>query len=77
MAMMVQQKCWCGKKFEARAIDVRRGWAKSCCKSHAAFARTRKQRAKRSISAEALRQKAEYDTYEAGMDGLDFDWSPF
>ena len=45
MATMVQQVCWCGKKFEAREADVKRGWGKSCCKKHAAKARERKQQA--------------------------------
>lgn len=39
---MVEQTCWCGKEFQAREADVRRGWAKACCKSHAAHAREKK-----------------------------------
>lgn len=42
MAAMVQQTCWCGKKFEARLADVKRGWGKACCKAHAAHAREKK-----------------------------------
>ena len=30
------------KKFQAKLADVRRGWAKACCKSHAAHAREKK-----------------------------------
>ncbi len=32
----VKRKCHCGKVFEARTADVKRGWAKSCSKSCAA-----------------------------------------
>ena len=39
MAQMVERTCWCVKKFQARVADVKRGWAKSCCKSHAAWKR--------------------------------------
>lgn len=39
MAQMVERTCWCGKKFQARLADVKRGWAKSCCKAHAAWKR--------------------------------------
>lgn len=38
----VERTCWCGKKFSAREADVKRGWAKACCKSHAAHAREKK-----------------------------------
>lgn len=33
MATMVQRKCRCGKDFQARAADVKRGWGKFCSKS--------------------------------------------
>ncbi len=39
---MVERACWCGKKFQAREADVRRGWAKACSKAHAAHAREKK-----------------------------------
>ena len=39
---MIERTCWCGKKFNAREADVKRGWAKACCKSHAAHAREKK-----------------------------------
>ena len=39
---MIEQTCWCGVKFQAREADVKRGWAKACCKSHAAHAREKK-----------------------------------
>lgn len=42
MAAMVEQVCWCGQHFQARKADVARGWAKACCKSHAAHAREKK-----------------------------------
>ena len=29
----IQRKCKCGKVFNAKPADVRRGWAKSCSKS--------------------------------------------
>lgn len=31
--------CWCDKLYTARVADVKRGWAFSCCKSHAAIKR--------------------------------------
>lgn len=31
--------CWCGTKYTARVADLSRGWARSCCKSHAATKR--------------------------------------
>lgn len=40
--MSVTVTCWCGVKFQARAADGKRGWAKSCCKAHAAHAREKK-----------------------------------
>ena len=36
MASMTERTCankTCGQKFMARAADVKRGWAKFCCKS--------------------------------------------
>ena len=39
---VVERTCWCGKKFQAREADVRRGWAKACSKAHAAHAREKK-----------------------------------
>lgn len=38
---MVDQTCACGKVFQARAADVKRGWAKSCSKTCAARKRER------------------------------------
>ena len=32
MARMVNRVCRCGKKFQARASDVKRGWGKFCSK---------------------------------------------
>ena len=38
--MKVEQKCQCcGKKFQAKSADVKRGWAKCCSKSCAAAIR--------------------------------------
>ena len=69
---MVQQRCWCGKVFEARAADVARGWGKACCKRHARIAREVETR---------ITKKPDYmrdaQTMDEGMLGLDFDWSPF
>lgn len=31
----------CAKPFEAKVADIERGWAKCCCKSHAAKYRER------------------------------------
>ena len=42
MVTTVEQKCWCGKLFTAKVADVKRGWAKCCCKAHAAHAREKK-----------------------------------
>ena len=42
VAAMVDRVCWCGKHFNARPADIKRGWAKACSKSHAAIARERK-----------------------------------
>jgi hypothetical protein len=71
MATMVQRTCWCGKAFEARATDVRRGWGKSCCKKHAARAREAKARATEPVYVKQAR------TLDEGMSGMDHDWSPF
>lgn len=35
----VQMKCYCGKVYEAREADLKRGWGLTCCKSHAAVRR--------------------------------------
>ena len=73
MATMVQQVCWCGKKFEAREADVKRGWGKSCCKKHAAKARGRKQHAVSVYDKHVEEERI----HHAGMEGLPHDWSPF
>lgn len=31
--------CWCGLPYVARIADLKRGWGRSCCKSHAAIKR--------------------------------------
>jgi hypothetical protein len=36
---MLKLECWCGRKYEAREADIKRGWGFSCCKSHAAIKR--------------------------------------
>ena len=33
MASMTTQTCRCGKQFQARTADVKRGWGKFCSKS--------------------------------------------
>ena len=84
MATMVQQVCWCGKRFEARAADVKRGWGKACCKKHAARARELKGRCAKDtvVIRNGRRYEPEPDymrharTIDEGMLGLDFDWSP-
>lgn len=82
MAAMVQQVCWCGKKFEAKAADVKRGWGKSCCKKHAARARELKLRcaAQVPVIRNGVRHEPDYmrdaRTMDEGMLGMDFDWSP-
>ncbi len=71
---MVQQVCWCGKRFEARAADVKRGWGKACCKKHAAHAREKK------LDRFGF-QRGESGTFHSRMDELrsrgdsdDIDW---
>lgn len=36
---MVTMICYCGKEYEAREADLKRGWGLTCCKSHAAIRR--------------------------------------
>lgn len=36
---MVTMICYCGKEYQAREADLRRGWGLTCCKSHAAVRR--------------------------------------
>lgn len=36
MATMI---CYCGKEYEAREADLKRGWGLTCCKRHAAIRR--------------------------------------
>lgn len=54
---MVERTCGCGKKFQAREADVKRGWAKSCSKACAA--RLREQKTGNYKRFCALRDKAE------------------
>lgn len=82
MMAMVDVTCWCGRKFQARAADVARGWGKSCCKKHAAKARELKARcAKQTVYIKnGVRHEPDYmlhaRTIDEGMLGMDFDWSP-
>lgn len=39
---MVDRTCWCGKVFQAKSADVKRGWGNACSKAHAAHAREKK-----------------------------------
>lgn len=39
---MVEQTCHCGKKFQAKPADIKRGWAKCCSKKCAARLREQK-----------------------------------
>lgn len=79
---MVTQTCWCGKKFEAREADVKRGWGKACCKKHAARERELKKRcaAQTTFIRNGVRDEPDYmrhaRTIDEGMLGMDFDWSP-
>lgn len=83
MATMVNQQCWCGKKFEARAADVKRGWGRACCKKHAARARELKARCAASTTfvRNGVRKEPDYMVYartiDEGMLGMEHDWSPF
>lgn len=85
MMGMVERTCWCGAKFRAREADVKRGWAKACCKSHAAHARERKldrfgfqagnsgtfhsRTADMRITQEEADRRAGMDAQEMGWDG--------
>ena len=80
---MVEQTCWCGKKFNARAADVKRGWAKACCKSHAAHAREKRLDRFGFQAGESgtfhsrmagLRDGVENADQKAGMDALEAGW---
>lgn len=83
MATMIEQMCWCGKTFQAREADIKRGWAKACCKSHAAHAREKKldrfgfQRGEsgtfHSCMAER-REHAEDAAHRSGMDAVEDGW---
>ena len=35
----IEMICWCGSHYMAREADLKRGWALSCSKSHAAIRR--------------------------------------
>ena len=50
---MIKMTCRCGKTYEAREADVKRGWGKSCSKRCAAVKRTRQERAGNHKLAEA------------------------
>ena len=39
---MIERTCHCGKKYKAREADLKRGWARSCSKSCAAWLREKK-----------------------------------
>jgi len=67
---MVERTCWCGTKFRAREADVKRGWAKACCKSHAAHSREKKLDRNDYKYGGQKRQHddRECDDYNAGMD---------
>lgn len=60
---MIERTCWCGKKFQARKVDVKRGYGNSCCKSHASIARERK------LDRFGF-QSGEGGTFRARKDGL-------
>ncbi len=40
--MKVEMTCSCGKEYEARQADLKRGWGKSCSKSCASKKREKK-----------------------------------
>ena len=72
MAKMVERTRWCGTKFQAREADVKRGWGKSCCKSHASW-RREKAKGPAGLKAKDARRRAlceelgpyEIDPYDA------------
>lgn len=69
----VIRTCRCGKKFEARLVDIKRGWAKSCSKSCAAKKREKEndhQYVRRvHIDDNERMHAAAMDTVESGWDG--------
>jgi len=72
---MVDRVCWCGKKFQARSADVKRGWAKACSKSHAAVARERKlDRHDYKHGGQKRQRDEDCDDYHAGLDCLEAGW---
>ena len=72
MAQMVERTCWCGKKFQARVADVKRGWAKSCCKSHAAWKREKAKGPAGLIEKDRRRERAERE-YESDPGLIDYE----
>lgn len=79
---MVTRTCWCGKQFQAREADVKRGWAKACSKSHAAHAREKQldrfdyRHGGRNPFHNRGTERAGPDdaVHDAGLDGLEAGW---
>ena len=72
---MIERTCWCGTKFQAREADVKRGWAKACCKSHAAHAREKKlDRNDYKHGGQKRQNDDEYSDHCAGMDCVEAGW---
>lgn len=72
MAKMVEQTCWCGTKFQAREADVKRGWGKSCCKSHASWRREKAKGPAGLIEKDRRRERAERE-YESDPGLIDYE----
>jgi hypothetical protein len=75
---MVERSCdWCRKSFMARAVDVKRGWAKFCsksCKASEQEKRTRQNRAhlvQRSSCTDDDEQRMHEDAMDAATAGWD------
>lgn len=57
----------CKKEFEAKAADVKRGWARCCCKSCASWKRE-KAKGPEGFACRVSKQSEEDRIFEVGMD---------
>jgi len=67
---VIERTCHCGKKFQAKEADVKRGWAKCCSKACAA--RMREQKTGNYKRFCALRDKAERLEFDQEVYGETF-----
>jgi hypothetical protein len=65
---MVDRKCqWCRKPFQARAVDVKRGWGRICSKSCKAK-RQEKQTGQHAAYLEGRIASSAYDDFDPSWD---------